>query len=159
MLYYSFIYPYFHYGIIAWGKTTENFLKLLPLLQKKVIRIISSAQRLDHTDPLVRQLGLLKLKDIYIFNVMFFMYRFKNGLLPNIFNSMFTVNKNVHYHFTRQRDNYHIPSIRIEVRKRSICFQGLLVWNKLAEQLDIHVRAPTFKFHLKRYLQENEVHF
>ena len=64
-LYYSFIYPYLHYGIIAWGKTTNNYLNPLSILQKRAIRLISSAHKFDHTAPLFKKLGLLKLENIY----------------------------------------------------------------------------------------------
>ena len=157
-LYFSFVYPYLHYGIIAWGSTTANYLNPLQIIQKRVIRILSSASRIAHTAPLFKKLGLLRIKDIYILNVMLFMFKLKHAMLPVIFNSMFILNKNIHTYFTRQMGDYHIPAWRLQTRKRSICVQGPLIWNKLIEKFNIEVMITTFKFKVKRFLIENEVH-
>ena len=40
-LYYSLIYPYLTYGIVAWGHTYESTLNPIFLLQNKIVRIIT----------------------------------------------------------------------------------------------------------------------
>ena len=119
---------------------------------------MSSASRTAHTPPLFEKLGLLKLKDIYVMNVMLFMFKLKHAMLPVIFNSMFIANSAIHTHFTRQAEDYHIPAWRLQIRKRSICVQGPLIWNKLVHNFNINVMLPTFKFNVKWYLIKNEVH-
>ena len=106
-LYFSFIYPYLHYGIMAWGKADVTYLGSLIKLQKRAVRLISSAPRLAHTLPLFRKLKLLKLCDIYVLNIMLFMFKFKHYLLPRVFDNMFVLNSDIHNHFTRQRNMYH----------------------------------------------------
>ena len=44
-LYYSFVYPYVHYGILAWGKTYNVHLDPLIKMQKRAVRVISSSNR------------------------------------------------------------------------------------------------------------------
>ena len=90
---------------------------------------------------------------------MLFMFKLKHTLLPVIFNPMFVLNRDIHTHFTRQAGDYHTPAWHLQIRRRSICVQGPLIWNKLIEHFDINVMVPTFKFKVKRYLIENEVHF
>ena len=88
---------------------------------------------------------------------MLFMFKLQHLLVPAIFNTMFILNNEIHDYFTRQCCDYHLPKWRLEVRRRSICVQGPLIWNELANKFAIDCTIPTFKFHVKRYLLENEV--
>ena len=139
--------------------TTRNYLDPLFVLQKRAIRMISSADRLVHTEPLFKKLSLMNLDNIYVLNVMLFMFKSQHGLLPSLFNEMFVVNNQIHDHFTRQASLYHLPAWRLEIRRRSMCIQGPVIWNKLCNNLDIDCTIITFKYHLKKFLLNNEVAF
>ena len=76
-LYYSLVYPYLIYCISVWGSTYSSNLNRIFLLQKKVIRIMSRSSYLAHTDPLFKQLKILKLHNLYLFQVGKFMFLFK----------------------------------------------------------------------------------
>ena len=62
-LYYSFIYPYLHYCIIAWGNTYISYLDGLFKIQKRVIRMITFSSWTSHTYPLFQRLKLLTLSE------------------------------------------------------------------------------------------------
>ena len=79
--------------------------------------------------------------------------------MPTSIDCMFIVNSTLHNHFTRRSNGFYQPPFRLEVRKRSICVQGPFIWNNMFEHFNINVMIPTFKYHLKRYLLENEVKF
>ena len=55
-IYNSLITPYLNYGLLAWGSQIDKLFKL----QKKAVRIITNASFNSHTDPLFKQLNLLK---------------------------------------------------------------------------------------------------
>ena len=55
MLYYSLIYPYLYYGNIIWGSTYHTNLYRLRILQKCIVRIITSSNYDAHTLPLLHQ--------------------------------------------------------------------------------------------------------
>ena len=59
-LYYSLVYPYLYYCTIAWGSTCPSNLNRLVILQKRVIRIINKDTFDAHTDPIFRDLKLLR---------------------------------------------------------------------------------------------------
>ena len=63
-LYYCLVYPYLHYGIMVWGSTYKTILRRLASLQKRVIRSTSKSTFDSHSDPVVKDLELLKLSDI-----------------------------------------------------------------------------------------------
>jgi len=51
-LYYSMIYPYLIYCIEVWGNSAQVYMSSLLKLQKKTIRIITSASYRAESDPL-----------------------------------------------------------------------------------------------------------
>ena len=142
MLYYSFIYPYLSYCIVAWGSSYATHLQPLFILQKKAIRTINKSCYLDHTSPLFYSNNILKLQDIYRFAVSTYMYEHHSqlGLLST------------HNYYTRNRNNLIPPYERLSVTQQSIYYQGSKIWN----DTPIHIRQlPTlsqFKYQLKAHL-------
>ena len=78
-LYYSIIYPYLTYCIEVWGRASKIHLDSLFKIQKKIVRIVNSADYLAHTDPIFLDLKLLKLSDSYILYIMTFIFTFIKG--------------------------------------------------------------------------------
>ena len=76
-LYYSLFLPYIQYCILVWGSTYSSNLNRIALLQKRVVRIINKEKFDAHTDPIFKELKILKLHDIYLFHLGKFMYLFK----------------------------------------------------------------------------------
>ena len=156
-LYYSFIYPYLHYGISARGNTYKSYIDPLIKIQKRAIRIISSARHDAHSEPLFCELNLLPLCKIYIMNVQMFMFKYYHGLLPKVFENMFTSNTSVHEHYTRQQVKYHSPLWRLEIVRRGIRIQGARFWNYMLDKINYMCSPLTYKFHLKRFLLNNGI--
>ena len=90
-------------------------------------------------------------------NVMLFMYKFKKGILPSSFDTMFVLNTEIHGHFTRQYNCYHSPVWRLEVRRRTISVQGPYFWNLIRKRIDCNCSISTFKLRMKAFLINNDV--
>ena len=150
-LYYSFIYPYLHYGILAWGLTYACHLDPLVKVQKLAARLITRAARDAPSIPLFQKLNILNLDNIYTLNVMLFMFKYFHCMIP-IFEEMFLTNQEIHGHFTRQSNYYHSPSWHLEIKRRSIRVQGVRLWNSLANKINHNCSIQTFKYHIKKYL-------
>ena len=101
--------PSLNYGILAWGNTTTILLDALFRIQKRAIRIINHAGFLSHTNNLFHQKRILKITDLFNYNVGIFMYNLSAGELPDVFLHMFRRNSVVHNYPTRQRDAFHLP--------------------------------------------------
>ena len=63
------IYPYFYYCNTIWASTYKTNLRRLVILQNRIIRIISKSHFNAHTDPILKDLGILKFNDIYLFQL------------------------------------------------------------------------------------------
>jgi hypothetical protein len=60
-IYNCFKQPQLIYGITLWGGTFNKGLSRIHKLQKKAIRLLTGARRRDHSEPRLKQLGILKL--------------------------------------------------------------------------------------------------
>ena len=151
-IYSSLISPYLNYGILAWGNTTTILLDSLFRIQKRAIRIINHAGFLSHTNNLFHQNRILKITDLFNYNVGIFMYNLSAGELPDVFLHMFRRNSVVHNYPTRQRDAFHLPRTRTIFAKKTIMFTGPRYWNELPSEITSCLAASSFKRKLKQFL-------
>ena len=152
LLYYSFLYPYLSFCIEVWGKSCPTYLSSLFIVQKRAVRLISFSPYLSHTDPIFKSLQILKLNDIYKYSVALFMYKFVMGYLPLIYNNMFNFNLEFHNYNTRQSKQLHVSRGRLNIRRRTIGYNGVFIWNELMKFISINCSLHSFKLRLKRYI-------
>ena len=141
LTYYNhFVLPYLNFNIIHWGNTNDTHLLPLVKIQKKIIRNICNADFLEHTTPLFYRLKILKLCDVYKFNVCLDthtklqkgLYRSRHGLQ------------------TRYR-SLAVPKFhRLTRTQQSVTFSGPTIYNELPE----HLRSIGSRFTFKRRLKE-----
>ncbi len=81
-LYYTLIYPYLIYCNTIWSSTYVSNLKRLQVLQKRIVRLLTSSSFLAHTAPLFKKLKILDINGIDSFCTGIFMYSYHNKLLP-----------------------------------------------------------------------------
>ncbi len=80
-IYNSLFVPHINYGSLVWGTTITRLNKL----QKKAIRIITHSNYLAHTEPLLKQLNLLNVGDMFALNVLKFLHKLSHQNLPPYF--------------------------------------------------------------------------
>ncbi len=73
---------------MAWGYECRRLNKI----QKRVIRILNLSKYNDHTEPIFKNLKLLKIEDIFKLNEIKFYYKLENGKLLAYFLNQLTVN-------------------------------------------------------------------
>ena len=91
-LYVALIQPHINYGILAWGNASLSTLNKTNILQKRILRTINKVKYNTHTDPLFRKSEILKLNDLYVYNILIFMFEYCQNKLPPSFQSMFMFN-------------------------------------------------------------------
>ena len=151
-LYYSLVYPYLHYCASVWGSTYQSNLKRLITLQKRVIRIISKSTFDAHTNPIFKNLNILKFENLIKLQIGKIMYLYKNGLLPDSFNDMFLLHSDVHSYNTRSKNSFHLPHCRTNIRKFSLRFQGPKLYNSFSPDFQNAPSFAVFTSKLKIYL-------
>ena len=151
-LYYSFIFPYLHYCNLSWGNASDSTLWPILRNQKIALRIISNTPRRSSTIPFCTKFSILRLPEIYRNSVGIFMYKFKNHLLPDIFNSFFSRNLDYHSHATRSAAQLRPPRNTTQLGTKFITTTGVAVWNLLENRISEHQKIGTFKLHLKKFI-------
>ena len=146
-LYYSLIYPYLIYGIVAWGNTYTSSTNPLFLLQKKLVRIITFSDYLDHTNSIFLALKILKFQDLAFYHNALFMYDFQSGNLPHIFSTFFSSVSQKHGYNIRlaSRSTYSLPKVRTNFGKFNIRFIGPKIWNEVDETF------KNYKFKINKF--------
>ena len=156
-LYYSFLYPYLNYCNCIWGNTCRSYLEPLIKLQKRAVRIISSAHRRAHTEPLFTNLRILTIPKLFVYCVQLFMFKIHHGMVPPIFRNFFAYNHTIHSHMTRQSNQLHTFGASTTQRLRTVRSVGVSIFNHFDGILNMDCLFMTYKYHLKQYLIDNDV--
>ena len=149
-LYYSYIYPYLIYCIEIWGISPQTHLNPLLLMQKKIVRIMTFSYYYAHTAPIFRDLEILTIDQLIVHRIGTVMYKFNYGLLPDVLNTMYRKNCEIHSYNTRSKNMFRISS-----GTQTFSNISARIWNSLMVNLDIDVSLIKFKESLKQYLLNN----
>ena len=90
-VYFSLFYSFILYGSLAWQFTSKTNLNRVCILQKKYLRIITFSFYKDHSNPLFKDLKLLKLPDVLESEIIKFCCRFSRNELPKSVCSIFNL--------------------------------------------------------------------
>lgn len=158
-LYNSFLQPYISYSIHVWGGTYNSYLQSLCVIQNKAIRIICNLRKYDSVTSSFTKLSILKLDNIYKQELILFMFKFYNQLLPPIFHNYFTKNCNIHSYNTRNAYNLRIPLFQSVLGQNSFYYNAAKWWNSVGSKLYSPIGKDTlkaFKKRLKIFLLDNQ---
>ena len=89
-LYYSLFDSHLNFGNLLWGCAKNKFINKLENLQKKCIRNVALKSYRAHTEPLFKQLEILKLSDKLSYCRASFMHAYRHEKLPPSFSGIFT---------------------------------------------------------------------
>ena len=111
------------------ASTYQSNLNRIVILQKRIVRIISKVKFDSHTNPLYKELNILKFYDICKLQMGQFLFPWENNSLPNYFNDMFILNAQLPGLKRRNVENFRIPYCRTKLRQFSLQFQGPKLFN------------------------------
>ena len=89
--------------ILAWGYESNRVYNL----QKKAIRIMTASKYNAHTEPLFKQLNIMKVADSFKLQYLKSYHKFEIKSLPAFFDNIFMRNSDIHPYGTRRRDQLH----------------------------------------------------
>ena len=77
------------FGNLLWGCAKNKFIKKIENLQKKCIRNVALKSFRAHTEPIFKELGILKFTDKLSYCQSVFMHKYRHGKLPPSFSGIF----------------------------------------------------------------------
>ena len=150
LLYNTLAYPLFLYGILIWGSAATYHIQPLSIIQKKMIRVITSSDWLAHTSPLFKKLNVLKLNDVYLNTLAVFMFKILNlDHMPHI--KVNILSNNVKHVISLRSDSIRLPFYTKSICHKSVLYAGPKLWNRLAINLKNIKTLHSFKKNLKMY--------
>ena len=155
-IYYAFIHSYLNYANICWASTNTNKLKKLLNKQKHAARIILNKDRMTHSRPLMKELQILNVYQLNIYQTLNFMYKTKLGLTPSIFVDKFTAITHK-YPTNYAANNFIVPSSQLKLSQFCISVRGPNIWNKFINNKIKNLSSlPMFQSAIKHKLFSSE---
>ena len=118
MLYNTLILPHINYCIMAWGYKGPRLLKIQ---KKKTVRIITLSGYSSHSEPLFKQLNMLKTADqLRLQELKFYFKYIHKNLHAYLLDWQFISNVNIHLHNTRTSSKIHTVRTKHEFAKKNL---------------------------------------
>ena len=89
-LYYSLFESHINFGNLLWGCVNRKFVNKIENLQKKCIRNVALKNFKAHTEPIFKDLGILKFTDKLSYCRSIFMHKYRHNKLPPSFTGIFS---------------------------------------------------------------------
>ena len=127
LLYYALVHPHLLYALPLWGCTYKKYTQKLQLLQNKAIRVICNSNRFSSVTPLYFELGILKINELFKFEIGKLMHQHSHNLLPPGISSLFTYLSTIHSRQTRFQTQkvFTYPNFQLNVVKDLLSFRAL----------------------------------
>ena len=116
-----------------WGKTYATNIHCLVLLQKRVIRLICGAKRLDHTNLLFHNVHILKIPDLVKLKTAIIMFKAYRYILPMNVHKLFGIHES--RYSSRHKCKFKQIYVRTNFKNMCISVTGVKLWNTLDNSL------------------------
>ena len=150
VLYHSFIQPHILYGLPAWGGCNSQNSKRIITIQKRAIRTITKSYFSAHTEPRMKELGLLKFSDLYEQQCLMLTHDCFYHRAPQMIAERISM-PNIDYNLRGQAQNpldLRLPYFKSRAANSS--FSAKAFWNNTLVELRKIDQKPLFKRNLKK---------
>ena len=150
LIYYAHIYSHLTYANTVWSTNiSKKQKKRIEKIQKHCIRSISRRTRTSHTDPLFKQLKIIKFDDIVRLEQCKLAYKIKNRLMPTPILELFnTLGKKTHRYNTRQKSLPNIKRHKSELYNKSFLCKSIAFYNTISNKIR---NTPNLKEFINMY--------
>ena len=124
------------YGLPVWGNADNHYIERIFILQKKALRAISFSDFNAHSSPILKDLKILSVRDMFTLQIYFLMWDLDHDILPESLSSHFIKRSQIHNHQTRQvtSNKYDIKRVNTTTHGlKSFQVQGSIAINKLKD--------------------------
>ena len=149
-LYHSIFNSHLTYGLPVWGNADNIYLEKIRLLQKKAVRAITFSDFNAHSLPLLKDLEILSLSDLFQYQISSLLWDLDHDTLPTSLSGYFRKRKNDHSHSTRMATAEKFSVKKSNTKRfglKSFQVQGSQILNKMKD-LDIYKNSGSKKIFL-----------
>ena len=151
-LYYSLFDSHLIFGNLLWGCAAKKLLKKVENLQKRCIRNVALAKFTAHTEPIYKDLCILKFQDKLSYCRSTFMNQYRNKKLPESFSNIFTDITSTEDTQTRHNDYNFLNKPAIKRTLESFPLKCMInTWNSL----NIDIKSTSEQDDFENLLKES----
>ena len=137
-MYYSLFESHLNFGNLLWGCAQKKYLDKIETLQKKCIRNVALRHFRAHTEPIFKELGILKFTDKLSYCRSVFMHQYRHGKLPPSFSGLFSETTMSNEMQSRHNDYNYLSKPAVKGRLEQFPLKQIIFnWNRL----DIDLKA------------------
>ena len=149
-LYFSLFDSHLNFGNLIWGCAEQKLLKKIEILQKKCIRNVALKSSVSHTEPLFKELKILKFVDKLSFFRAIFMHQYRNNKLPVSFTNTFQDITSTDALQTRHNDYNYRNAPAVYKYLENFPYKKIITnWNSLSIELKATSESLDFQSMLK----------
>ena len=126
-LYKSLFIPRINYGSLLWGHVGESIDKI----QKKAIRTITYSNYIAHSEPLLKSLNLLKVKDLFNLKILKFLFNLYHNKLPPYFNNYRLDLEKIETPYALRPHPLPVPRVSHAYAEAGLVYQLVIMQNKI----------------------------
>lgn len=149
-IYKSIIAPHFDYCSTLLFVSQESAFDRLQKLQNRAMRAVLRCKKLTPVVNMLEALDWLSVRQRVYATTLAFIFKLKNGLLPQYLREMITFNAEMHGYHTRSRNDFHLKNKTSASERNSIFHKGLILFNSLPVDLKGENSVMVFKRKLKQ---------
>ena len=127
-LYKSLFVPHINYGSLLLGHAGGALDKI----QKKAVRTITYSNYIAHSEPLLKELSLLKVKDLFELKILKFLFKLYHNTLPPYFNYYRSYLEKIVTSYTLRPHLLPVPRVSHVFAEAGLLYKLVLTKNKLA---------------------------
>ena len=157
-LYNTLFHLHLIYCISAWSSTFSTYLNPLQTLQNKAIKLIKGLSHWQSSTTAYKKLDILKINELFKFEIGKFLHRHFNNKLPLNFQNYFVGLHQIHSIDTRRQAtgcNYCISLDKTSRMQRSLKYKGVVISNNIPSD----VRKNTFRKFKSNYKEQLIVNY
>ena len=129
VIYRSLFESHLHFGSIIYGSCEPKYLSNIVTIQKRAVRNIVCAKYRAHTDPIFKQLNILKAEDLINLDQCLFVHKYRSNRLPLPFKSFFTSQSSSSSFITHADYNFKHNNINHEYLCHFPLYKIVKTWN------------------------------
>ena len=147
--YHAHISPHLTYASTVWDGCSNILFNKLNSLHRRAAKLMTSDSSLT-TDTKLRYLGLLPLKEKFMFNKAVLVFKAYTNLPPPYLKQLFICSN------TRATSRFiTLPEPRIDLFKTSFSFSGASLWNTIPTQIKSCNSLISFKTQLHKWFRSS----
>ena len=148
-VYFALIQPHFDYCCSVWDGIGETFSTKIQKRQNRAVRFITKSSYDTNASVL---LNTLQLDNLYVRRRKLkaqLMLKILKGNMPSYLRPLFSI-RNTEYNLRNNQIRLNLPKPRTNYLKRSLSYDGALLWNRLPEE----IRSLTLFLHFKKAVND-----